>query len=240
MASRPAAGLHPTQDGIAGAGRRRASETGRPREGLRLGGTEGGTVAKKEKQLPPLTPAQQQLAADNVRLPYWIAKKYRFVGASFDLAERNGVAVDALIVAAAKFDPDRGVRFTTFAAKIIANAILREKKLRGYQKRAFGLGVHQDPDPKRRRPERAAPVADLRHELTEARRQWVQRRAPSLLSSREIEVLSRQFDGESLLEIGERLGVSRARIQQIGAYARDRLAAFAEVEARELVGEPTA
>ena len=63
------------------------------------------------RTLTPLTPEQQQLAADNEKLIWFFLRKY---ASGSDPQELYGVAAEGLIRAAATYDPARG-KFSTHA-----------------------------------------------------------------------------------------------------------------------------
>lgn len=75
--------------------------------------------ADHETPTPPLTPDQQQLAADNIRLVYLLVHRLqrRRPGLNFD--DLVGAGMMGLVQAARCFDPARGVRFSTYACNCI-------------------------------------------------------------------------------------------------------------------------
>ena len=73
----------------------------------------------RRKPLAPLTPEQQQLAADNEKLIWFFLKKY---ASGSDPQELYGVAAEGLIRAAATYDPARG-KFSTHAMHHMRSAV---------------------------------------------------------------------------------------------------------------------
>ena len=73
----------------------------------------------RRKPLAPLTPEQQQLAADNEKLIWFFLKKY---ASGSDPQELYGVAAEGLIRAAATYDPSRG-KFSTHAMYQMRSAV---------------------------------------------------------------------------------------------------------------------
>lgn len=77
-----------------------------------------------------MTEERQKLVTDNLGFAHMIANRYRSMNLEFD--DIVSVAYVGLVRAANAFDPDRGFKFTTFAAKVITNEILyyarRQKK----------------------------------------------------------------------------------------------------------------
>ncbi len=83
-----------------------------------------GTAARSGAAYPPLTPEQSALAAENVRLVYYLlGGKYR--GAmgfydSFEDAAQEGVL--AVLRAARRYNPASGYAFNTYAGMAVINA----------------------------------------------------------------------------------------------------------------------
>lgn len=78
----------------------------------------------RRKPLAPLTPEQQQLAADNERLIYLAIHRY---APDEDADELYGHAAEGLLRAASTYDPTRG-KFSTHAMWCIRSEIAHRKK----------------------------------------------------------------------------------------------------------------
>ena len=92
------------------------------------------------KPLAPLTPEQQQLAADNEKLIWFFLKKYASVS---DPQELYGVAAEGLIHAAATYDPARG-KFSTHAMYHMRSAVDFDQSCAKRKKRSGKLVLHMD------------------------------------------------------------------------------------------------
>ena len=73
------------------------------------------------RRVDRLTPEQQSLAAANRGLAYRLAQPY--MARSADPDHYESAALLGLCEAAARFDPDRGVKFSGFAWRVIANEL---------------------------------------------------------------------------------------------------------------------
>lgn len=94
----------------------------------------------KKKPLAPLTPEQQQLAADNEKLIWFFLKKY---ASGSDPKELYGVAAEGLIRAAATYDPARG-KFSTHAMYHMRSAVDFDQSCAKRKKRSGKLILHMD------------------------------------------------------------------------------------------------
>ena len=94
----------------------------------------------RRKPLAPLTPEQQQLAADNEKLIWFFLKKY--IPRS-DPQELYGVAAEGLIRAAATYDPARG-KFSTHAMYQMRSAVNFNQRCAKRKKRSGELVLHMD------------------------------------------------------------------------------------------------
>ena len=92
------------------------------------------------KPLAPLTPEQQQLAADNEKLIWFFLKKY---ASGSDTQELYGVAAEGLIRAAATYDPARG-KFSTHAMYHMRSAVDFDQSCAKRKKRSGKLVLHMD------------------------------------------------------------------------------------------------
>lgn len=94
------------------------------------------------RTLTPLTPEQQQLAADNEKLIWFFLKKY---ASGSDPQELYGVAAEGLIRAAATYDPARG-KFSTHAMYQMRSAVDFDQSCAKRKKRSGKLVLHMDDD----------------------------------------------------------------------------------------------
>ena len=92
------------------------------------------------RTLTPLTPEQQQLAADNEKLIWFFLKKY---ASGSDPQELYGVAAEGLIRAAATYDPARG-KFSTHAMWCMRSAVGFDQLCAKRKKRSGKLVLHMD------------------------------------------------------------------------------------------------
>lgn len=92
------------------------------------------------RTLTPLTPEQQQLAADNEKLIWFFLKKY---ASGSDPQELYGVAAEGLVRAAATYDPARG-KFSTHAMYHMRSAVDFDQSCAKRKKRSGKLVLHMD------------------------------------------------------------------------------------------------
>ena len=92
------------------------------------------------RTLTPLTPEQQQLAADNEKLIWFFLKKY---ASGSDPQELYGVAAEGLIRAAATYDPARG-KFSTHAMYHMRSAVDFDQSCAKRKKRSGKPVLHMD------------------------------------------------------------------------------------------------
>lgn len=92
------------------------------------------------RTLTPLTPEQQQLAADNEKLIWFFLKKY---ASRSDPQELYGVAAEGLIRAAATYDPARG-KFSTHAMYHMRSAVDFDQRYAKRKKRSGKPVLHMD------------------------------------------------------------------------------------------------
>lgn len=73
-----------------------------------------------------LTPVQRELVNKNKNMAFRLAGKYYLIsGKRVDLEDVEQMALEGLCKAALKFNPDGGLKFSTYAYKAIINTILR-------------------------------------------------------------------------------------------------------------------
>lgn len=92
------------------------------------------------RTLTPLTPEQQQLAADNEKLIWFFLRKY---ASGSDPQELYGVAAEGLVRAAATYDPARG-KFSTHAMYHMRSAVDFDQSCAKRKKRSGKLVLHMD------------------------------------------------------------------------------------------------
>lgn len=94
----------------------------------------------RKKPLSPLTPEQQQLAADNERLIYLAIRRYT---PDEDADELYGYAAEGLLRAASTYDPTRG-KFSTHAMWCMRSEIAHRKLYAQQRKRSGMLILYAD------------------------------------------------------------------------------------------------
>lgn len=92
------------------------------------------------RTLTPLTPEQQQLAADNERLIHLAIRRY---APNEDADELYGHAAEGLLRAASTYDPTRG-RFSTHAMWCMRSEIAHRKLYAQQRKRSGMLTLYMD------------------------------------------------------------------------------------------------
>ena len=92
------------------------------------------------RTLTPLTPEQQQLAADNERLIYLAIRRY---APNEDADELYGYAAEGLLRAASTYDPTRG-KFSTHAMWCMRSAVGVNQRCAKRKKRSGKLVLHMD------------------------------------------------------------------------------------------------
>lgn len=84
------------------------------------------------------TRERDALIAGNIRLVVYIAKK--FIGAGLDFNELVSVGNMGLVKAADRYDPEKGIQFSTFASVVVSNEIrMALKKLNRTKRREISL-----------------------------------------------------------------------------------------------------
>lgn len=89
-------------------------------------------MARPQPPVIPLTPAQQQLAEDNIAFAYFMANKSQ-KRSIMEYDDLIATCLEGLARAARDFDPSKGIRFTTFAGIVIPYWL--DKQQRRLQKR---------------------------------------------------------------------------------------------------------
>ena len=174
-------------------------------------------LARKESKwcimprtLTPLTPEQQQLAADNEKLIWFFLKKY---ASGSDPQELYGVAAEGLIRAATTYDPTRG-KFSTHAMWCMRSAVDFDQSCAKRKKRSGKLVLHMDDgdavDPNEEYNAETCGVAPLRDRpclsLDETGAD-VERFLRSL-PARDRELVRMRIVGYTIKEIGDTFGIT--------------------------------
>ena len=176
----------------------------------------------RRKPLAPLTPEQQQLAADNEKLIWFFLKKY---ASGSDPQELYGVAAEGLIRAAATYDPARG-KFSTHAMYHMRSAVDFDQRCAKRKKRSGKPVLHMDDvdvvdliDPNKECNDRMYGVVNLRDRpclsLDETGAD-VERFLRSL-PARDRELVRMRIGGDTLKEIGDTFGIT---IQAASAHMK--------------------
>ena len=173
----------------------------------------------RRKPLAPLTPEQQQLAADNEKLIWFFLNKY---ASGSDPQELYGVAAEGLILAAATYDPARG-KFSTHAMYQMRSAVDFDQSCAKRKKRSGKLVLHMDDvdavDPNKECNEKMCSVAALRDRpclsLDETGAD-VERFLRSL-PARDRELVRMRIVGYTIKEIGDTFGIT---IQAASAHMK--------------------
>ena len=173
----------------------------------------------RRKPLAPLTPEQQQLAADNEKLIWFFLKKY---ASRSDPQELYGVAAEGLIRAAATYDPARG-KFSTHAMYHMRSAVGFNQSCAKRKKRSGKLVLHMDDvdviDQNKECNEKMCDVAALRDRpclsLDETGAD-VERFLRSL-PARDRELVRMRIVGYTIKEIGDTFGIT---IQAASAHMK--------------------
>ena len=171
------------------------------------------------RTLTPLTPEQQQLAADNEKLIWFFLNKY---ASGSDPQELYGVAAEGLIRAAATYDPARG-KFSTHAMYHMRSAVDFDQSCAKRKKRSGKLVLHMDDvdavDPNEEYNAETCGVAPLRDRpclsLDETGAD-VERFLRSL-PARDRELVRMRISGYTIKEIGDTFGIT---IQAASAHMK--------------------
>ena len=164
----------------------------------------------RRKPLAPLTPEQQQLAADNEKLIWFFLKKY---ASGSDPQELYGVAAEGLIRAAATYDPARG-KFSTHAMYHMRSAVDFDQSCAKRKKRSGKLVLHMDDvdavDPNEEYNAETCGVAPLQDRTCLSLDETgadVERFLRSL-PSRDRELVRMRIVGYTIKEIGDTFGIT--------------------------------
>ena len=129
--------------------------------------------------------------------------------------DAEGAGIEGLCLAAAKFDPARGVAFTTFAFILVAQAITAAA--RAWARRSVVSLDIPNADGETIASEIPAPQGLDVGDAIDARD------AVATLPDRERRIIAQRNGGRTLREVGAEIGLSRERIRQIEQCALRRL-----------------
>ena len=173
----------------------------------------------RRKPLAPLTPEQQQLAADNEKLIWFFLKKY---ASRSDPQELYGVAAEGLIRAAATYDPARG-KFSTHAMYHMRSAVGCDQRCAKRKKRSGKPVLHMDDvdviDQNKECNAKMCDVVPLRDRPCLSLDETgvdVERFLRSL-PARDRELVRMRIGGDTLKEIGDTFGIT---IQAASAHMK--------------------
>ena len=174
------------------------------------------------RTLTPLTPEQQQLAADNEKLIWFFLRKY---ASGSDPQELYGVAAEGLIRAAATYDPARG-KFSTHAMYHMRSAVDFDQRCAKRKKRSGKLVLHMDDvdvvdliDPNKEcnvKMYGVAPLQDRARLSLDETGADVERFLRSL-PARDRELVRMRIGGYTIKEIGDTFGIT---IQAASAHMK--------------------
>lgn len=164
-----------------------------------------------------MTEQQRELAAANMDLAFYLAKKY---GKQERYVERD-VAGDALIglcEAAIRYKSG-SVPFSSYAAMVIMHRMRRDDQLDGYHKRGGGKAHHVSMDTIVYDDAVPTRLGDLLPDACDvfgdvSGRQLVER-IKNMLDDREQQIVTMRMDGYRNAEIARLLDLTRARVGQI-------------------------
>ena len=167
--------------------------------------------------------AANTLAEENLGLVHGFVDLRRpwatAIGISDD--ELHGIATDALVRASRGFDPDRGFRFSTYAYRAMACALIRVVESRNKPKNAGKTCSLSTPCGQSDRP-RSDFIADSHPAAGPAlidARDFIAAAWPRLTEQQRIVLRGRFWEDRILEDIGRELGVSKERVRQIEAAA---------------------
>ena len=170
------------------------------------------------KSRRPLTDAQRQTVEDNVGLAYKAAGEvHRRLPAFVEFADVVQAALEGLMHAARGFDPQRGIAFSTYAFLVCRRHAGRYAKRSARNSHVWGQMPKKLPVD--------AAVARSRPDGLEAAEAWA---ALDRLPPRERSVVLQRLDKTKFREIGDGIGLTPQRAQQIHDQALAKLRGILE------------
>lgn len=177
-----------------------------------------------------LTREQNKLVEDNIRLAYYIAQKWRKkLGnkSMFMIDEISSDCLLALVKAAKAFDPEKGVRFATFAARCMENEVLMS--IRSVRNRVTEILIssYKKVDPLSGDEYDGWEVIQKEYTITDNIEQWIEaitiRAAVDKLKTIEKELMKMKLDGMTQKAIGQAKGYSQSYISRLLHGAQDKI-----------------
>lgn len=140
------------------------------------------------------------LACTNLPLVLTTVRKFRHELTDDDDLQDGAVA---MLNAAGKYDPDRGVKFSTYSFRAIANATFRN-----YNSRRKVPTVGDMPE--------CVVKSEINDWIEAEEAREVAAKALDQMNERERLVIHKRFfEGKTLLQVGAEIGVSKERVRQI-------------------------
>lgn len=183
-------------------------------------------IVFKEKLPPQITESEEReiishwndanknrLIEGNMRLALFIAK--RFAG-KIDDEELVCISMVGLVKAANAFNPDKGVKFDTFASRVIQNEILYalRKQKKTYQDVSMQSPVTMKED---QECELGDMIPDKRAErnMENVENAYLIENISKCLTGRECRVVNAWINGMKQIQIAHELGISQTRVSKI-------------------------
>lgn len=150
---------------------------------------------------------RDKLASENLPLMIEFVRRIRHSETSDDDLQNGAIA---MLHAAKKFDPSRGVKFSTYAVRVVRNATLQY-----YRFKRRPIVTSELPDP-------VAPC-ELPEWVDEEEAAEMAARALDCMTEREQLVIRRRFfEGKTLNWVGAELGISKEGVRLIAKKGIDR------------------
>lgn len=160
-----------------------------------------------------MTPEQEKLVIENMKLAYFAANKYYL---KFGLEQEEAISLTflGLVKAATIFDETKKVKFSTLAMKCMYNTLLQDLRKRSKQitTLSFDCPVSEDSDVTY-----ADVFADKRDYYTSIENEEMVQRCLGELTAREQEVVLAYLENpdQRQVQLSKKFGISRQRISTI-------------------------